>query len=115
MAFSQNLRTRIAITPESTWGTTPATPAYDILPVTSFGLNLTKNELKDTAFHADRMQRYSLSGRQTLLRRMSTQMLMAVQQQRLAKRIGRPAQSAQRPRQQSIARSANKRSKNAMN
>lgn len=62
MAFSQNLRTRIAITPESTWGTTPATPAYDILPVTSFGLNLTKNELKDTAFHADRMQRYSLSG-----------------------------------------------------
>lgn len=60
--FSQNLRTRIAVVPEVTWGTTPATPAFNLLQVTSFGLNLTRNELKDQSLHSDRMQRYSITG-----------------------------------------------------
>jgi hypothetical protein len=60
--FSQNLRTRIAVVPETTWGTTPATPSMTLLPVTAFGLNLTRNELKDQSIRSDRMQRYSISG-----------------------------------------------------
>lgn len=61
--FSQNLRTRIALIAEATWGTTPTTPAFNLLPnVTGFGLNLTRNELKDQSIRSDRMQRYSISG-----------------------------------------------------
>lgn len=60
--FSQNNRTRIAVVPEVTWGTTPATPAFSLLQVSSFGLNLTTNELKDQSLHADRMARYSITG-----------------------------------------------------
>jgi len=66
MAISQGSASKIGFIEEVTWGTTPALPELTTLPVTSFNINLSKDEFEDTAIRGDRMQRYSLSGNKTV-------------------------------------------------
>ncbi len=60
--FAQGSRTQVAYVAESTYGTTPATPTTIVIPIVSFAVNATKDQLEDNSIRSDRMQRYSLDG-----------------------------------------------------
>lgn len=62
MAISSGASSQVGFVTETTWGTTPATPALVALPFTDFSLALTKDEYEDSSINADRMERYLIDG-----------------------------------------------------
>lgn len=61
-SIAQGSVAQVGLVTETTWGTTPSTPALTVLPYTSFNINLTKNIYEDTSVQEDRMARYSMHG-----------------------------------------------------
>lgn len=62
MSQSSGANAHIAYIAETVYGTTPATPELTGLPVTSFALNLTKQNTKDTSVQIDGQTRYTSFG-----------------------------------------------------
>jgi hypothetical protein len=62
MAFSQGSRAGLSYVVESTFGTTPGTPALIQLPYTTQSLNLTKERVTGTDIQPDRMLRVDRHG-----------------------------------------------------
>ena len=62
MAFAQGSRTRLAFVPETTFGTTPATPTLVTLPIKTHSLDLTKERLQGEDILGDRMPRVDRHG-----------------------------------------------------
>lgn len=62
MTISTGASVKVGYIAETTWGTTPATPQLISIPFTSFNVNLTQDQYKDSSIQADRMERYSISG-----------------------------------------------------
>src|SRR5512139_1043886 len=60
--IAQGSRSKISYAVETTWGTTPATPALFVLPYVSFGLNATKEIYEDDSIQSDRMLRHTVHG-----------------------------------------------------
>src|SRR5690606_15567028 len=61
MAFANTSQTQVAFVEESTWGTTPTTPTFQLLRITSESLvhnieNVTSNEIRPDADVADLIQ-----------------------------------------------------------
>lgn len=65
MAFSQGSRAGLSYVVESTFGTTPGTPALIQLPYTTQSLNLTKERVTGTDIQPDRMLRVDRHGNRT--------------------------------------------------
>lgn len=65
MAFSQGSRAGLSYVAESTFGTTPGTPALIQLPYTTQSLNLTKERVTGTDIQPDRMLRVDRHGNRT--------------------------------------------------
>jgi hypothetical protein len=65
MPFSQGSRAGLSYVAESTFGTTPGTPALIQLPYTTHSLDLTKERVTGTDIQPDRMQRVDRHGNRT--------------------------------------------------
>lgn len=65
MAFSQGSRAGLSYVVESTFGTTPGTPALVQLPYTTHSLNLSKERVTGTDIQPDRMLRVDRHGNRT--------------------------------------------------
>ena len=65
MAFSQGSRAGLSYVVESTFGTTPGTPALVQLPYTTQSLDLTKDRVTGTDIQPDRMLRVDRHGNRT--------------------------------------------------
>ena len=65
MAFSQGSRAGLSYVVESTFGTTPGTPALIQLPYTTQSLNLSKERVTGTDIQPDRMLRVDRHGNRT--------------------------------------------------
>lgn len=65
MAFSQGSRAGLSYVVESTFGTTPGTPALIQLPYTTHSLNLSKERVTGTDIQPDRMLRVDRHGNRT--------------------------------------------------
>jgi hypothetical protein len=65
MPFSQGSRSGLSYVVESTFGTTPATPALIQLPYTTQSLDLTKDRVTGTDIQPDRMLRVDRHGNRT--------------------------------------------------
>jgi len=65
MAFSQGNRAGLSYVVESTFGTTPGTPALIQLPYTTQSLNLSKERVTGTDIQPDRMLRVDRHGNRT--------------------------------------------------
>jgi hypothetical protein len=65
MAFSQGSRAGLSYVVESTFGTTPGTPALIQLPYTTQSLDLTKERVTGTDIQPDRMLRVDRHGNRT--------------------------------------------------
>jgi hypothetical protein len=65
MAFSQGSRSGLSYVVESTFGTTPGTPALVQLPYTTHSLDLTKDRVTGTDIQPDRMLRVDRHGNRT--------------------------------------------------
>lgn len=66
MPFSQGSRTQLAYVAESTFGTTPATPAMVEIPYTSHSVDLTKTRVQSADITPDRMPRIDRHGQRTV-------------------------------------------------
>lgn len=66
MPFSQGSRAGLSYVVESTFGTTPATPALIQLPYTTHSLNLTKERVTGTDIQPDRMLRVDRHGNRSV-------------------------------------------------
>lgn len=64
--FAAGSRTRLAYVAEATYGTTPPTPAMEVLPFISEGLNLTKEVFEDPSIQSDRQRRFHRHGNQSV-------------------------------------------------
>jgi hypothetical protein len=62
MALNTGSQTRIGYITESTAGTTPATPAFNIVPINDFSLLLAKDTFNDSTIQADRQNHYFKHG-----------------------------------------------------
>ena len=60
--FAQGSRQVISYVPEVTYGVTPATPTFVAIPIASFNINPTIDQLADNSIRSDRQTRYSLTG-----------------------------------------------------
>jgi len=60
--FAQGSRQVISYVSETTYGVTPATPTFVAIPVASFNINPTIDQLADNSIRSDRQTRYSLTG-----------------------------------------------------
>jgi hypothetical protein len=60
--FAKGSSTRISYVAEGQWGTTPTLPTLKSLPVTSFSLNLAREDYADNSITGDRMKRFAISG-----------------------------------------------------
>lgn len=66
MPFSQGSRTQLAYVVESTYGTTPATPAMVSLPFNEHAVDLTKTRVQSAEITPDRMPRIDRHGQRTV-------------------------------------------------
>jgi hypothetical protein len=66
MAFAQGSRTQLAYVVESTYGTTPGTPAMVALPFNTHSLDLTKTRVQSAEITPDRMPRIDRHGQRTV-------------------------------------------------
>lgn len=62
MALASGAQTRIAYITEVTAGTTPATPAFNIIPFQDFSLSLSKDTFSDSTIQSDRQNHYFKHG-----------------------------------------------------
>ncbi len=62
MTIATGARSQVAYIAETTFGTTPATPALVRLPFLTWNVNLAKDEYDDMSIQSDRMERYSVTG-----------------------------------------------------
>lgn len=62
MALHSGSQTRIGYISEVTAGTTPATPAFNIIPIQDFSLTLSKDTFTDTTIQSDRQNHYFKHG-----------------------------------------------------
>lgn len=66
MPFAQGSRTQLAYIAESTYGTTPSTPAMVEVPFVTHSLDLTKTRVQSAQITADRMPRIDRHGQRTV-------------------------------------------------
>ena len=66
MPFAQGSRTQLAYITESTYGTTPATPAMVSLPFVTHSVDLTKTRVQSAEITPDRMPRVDRHGQRTV-------------------------------------------------
>jgi hypothetical protein len=66
MANAQGSSFQFAYVPEVTWGTTPATPAMVLLPVTKVSGGLSKSTLEDNTLNSSRIKALSRHGMKTV-------------------------------------------------
>lgn len=74
MPFSQGSRTQLAYVSESTYGTTPATPAMVSLPFVTHSVDLTKTRVQSAEITPDRMPRIDRHGQRTVTGDISVEM-----------------------------------------
>ena len=74
MPFSQGSRTQLAYVVESTYGTTPATPAMVSLPFVTHSVDLTKTRVQSAEITPDRMPRIDRHGQRTVTGDISVEM-----------------------------------------
>ena len=74
MPFSQGSRTQLAYVVESTYGTTPATPAMVSLPFVTHSVDLTKTRVQSAQITPDRMPRIDRHGQRTVTGDISVEM-----------------------------------------
>ena len=74
MPFSQGSRTQLAYVVESTYGTTPATPAMVSLPFVTHSVDLTKTRVQSAEITPDRMPRIDRHGQRTVAGDISVEM-----------------------------------------
>ena len=74
MPFSQGSRTQLAYVAESTYGTTPATPAMVALPFVTHSVDLTKTRVQSAEITPDRMPRIDRHGQRTVTGDISVEM-----------------------------------------
>ena len=74
MPFAQGSRTRLAYITESTYGTTPATPAMVSLPFVTHSVDLTKTRVQSAEITPDRMPRIDRHGQRTVTGDISVEM-----------------------------------------
>lgn len=66
MAFAQGSRTQLAYVAESTYGTTPASPAMAAVPFNTHSIDLTKTRVQSAEITPDRMPRVDRHGQRTV-------------------------------------------------
>ncbi len=66
MAFAQGSRTQLAYVVESTYGTTPGTPAMVSLPFVTHSVDLSKTRVQSAEITPDRMPRVDRHGQRTV-------------------------------------------------
>ena len=66
MAFAQGSRTQLAYVVESTYGTTPGTPAMVSLPFNTHSVDLSKTRVQSAEITPDRMPRIDRHGQRTV-------------------------------------------------
>jgi hypothetical protein len=74
MPFAQGSRTQLAYVAESTYGTTPATPAMVSLPFVTHSVDLTKTRVQSAEITPDRMPRVDRHGQRTVTGDISVEM-----------------------------------------
>jgi len=74
MPFAQGSRTQLAYISESTYGTTPATPAMVSLPFVTHSVDLSKTRVQSAEITPDRMPRVDRHGQRTVTGDISVEM-----------------------------------------
>lgn len=62
MAIHSGSQARVGYIEEVTAGTTPATPAFNIIPIQDFSVNLSKDTFSDSSIQSDRQNHYFKHG-----------------------------------------------------